>query len=167
MRARCGCKCEAKIVKDAISVVLSIANAHSKEYHEQEQGIKYLSHKQKCLVAESVKIAPMYPAETESEATYTAAYRASKKATRKLMRMRLCDKEECFTCRSIEQLKSHPSVAACLNGAPYKGPEKELPISACLGDNTFSVQNFSSNTLGLDANLCQTHTTAIPANKTT
>jgi len=59
MRARCGCKCEAKIVKNAISVVLSIANAHSKEDHEHEHGIKYLSHKQKCLVAESVKIAPM------------------------------------------------------------------------------------------------------------
>ena len=81
--------------------------------------------------------------------------------------MRLCDKEECFTCRSIEQLKTHPSVAACLNGAPYKGPEKELPISACLGDNSYPVQNFSLNTLGLPANLCQTHTTAIPANNGT
>jgi hypothetical protein len=59
MRARCGCQCEAKVVKDAISVVLSIANAHSKEDHEEEHGIKYLSHKQKCLVAESVKIAPL------------------------------------------------------------------------------------------------------------
>jgi hypothetical protein len=45
MRARCGCQCEAKIVKNAISVVLSIANAHSKEDHEEEKGIKYLSHK--------------------------------------------------------------------------------------------------------------------------
>jgi hypothetical protein len=64
-------------------------------------------------------------------------------------------------------LKTHPSVAACLRGAPYKGPAKELPISACLGDNTFAVQNFSENKLGLEANLCQTHTSAIPANNGT
>jgi hypothetical protein len=33
-----------------------------------------------------------------------------------------------------------------------------------VGDNTFSVQNFSINALGLDANFCQTHTSAIAAN---
>jgi hypothetical protein len=42
-----------------------------------------------------------------------------------------------------------------------------LPISACLGDNTFSVQDVSINTLGLDANVCQTHTSAIAANNGT
>jgi hypothetical protein len=47
-------------------VVLSIANAHSKEDHEEEQGIKYLSHKQKCLVAESVKIAASICADVEN-----------------------------------------------------------------------------------------------------
>jgi hypothetical protein len=83
------------------------------------------------------------------------------------MRMKLCDKEECFTCTTIQQLKTHPSVAACLHGAPYQGPAKELPISACLGDNTFAVQNFSDNKLGLPANVCQTHTSAIPANNGT
>jgi hypothetical protein len=63
IRYRSGCQCEAKIVKDATSVVLSIANAHTTEdHHEEERGIKYLSHKQKCLVAAAVKIAPMQTA---------------------------------------------------------------------------------------------------------
>jgi hypothetical protein len=39
----------------------------------------------------------LIPAETAFEVLYTAAYSASKIATRKLMRMRLCDKEEFFT----------------------------------------------------------------------
>ncbi len=69
--------------------------------------------------------------------------------------------------QSIAQLKTHSIVAACLTGPPYTGENKELPISACLGDNTFSVQNFSINTLGLDANVCQTHTSAIAANNGT
>jgi hypothetical protein len=76
----------------------------------------------------------LIPAETESKATYTAAYSASKKAAQKLMRLGLCEMEESFTCRSIEQLKTHSIVAACLKGSPYTGENKELPISACLGD---------------------------------
>jgi hypothetical protein len=62
MRDRCGCQCEAKIVKDATRVVLSIANAHTTDDHEEEEGIKFLTHKQKCLVAHAVKIAPMQTA---------------------------------------------------------------------------------------------------------
>ncbi len=106
----------------------------------------------------------LIPAETKSEAMYSAAYSASKKATCKLMRLHLCAKEECYTCRIIEQLKEHSTVAGCLKGAPYNSPEKEMPISACLGDNKFSVQNFSTKKLGLDANVCQTNTSAIAAN---
>jgi hypothetical protein len=62
MRGRNWCQCDAKIVNDTTTVVLLIANAHTTEDHEEEQGIKYLSHKQKCLVAAAVKVAPMQPA---------------------------------------------------------------------------------------------------------
>jgi hypothetical protein len=80
----------------------------------------------------------LIPAETESEATYTAAYSASKKVTQKLMRMRLCDKEECFICRTIEQLKKHRPVAACLKGTPYKGPTENC-ISLHVLETTHSL----------------------------
>ncbi len=40
-------------------MVLLIANAHTSQDHEEEQDIKYLSRKQKCLVAAAVKVAPM------------------------------------------------------------------------------------------------------------
>ncbi len=40
-------------------MVLLIANAHTSQDHEEEQDIKQLSHKQKCLVAAAVKITPM------------------------------------------------------------------------------------------------------------
>jgi hypothetical protein len=59
MRDRCRCQCEIKSVKDATTVVLLIANPHTSQDHEEEQDIKYLSHKQKCLVAADVKVAPM------------------------------------------------------------------------------------------------------------
>jgi hypothetical protein len=62
MLDRSGCQCGAKIVKDATFVVLLIANAHTTDDHEEEQGIKYLTHKQKCPVAQAVKIAPMQTA---------------------------------------------------------------------------------------------------------
>jgi hypothetical protein len=56
------CQYEAKIVKDTTTVVLSIANVHTTQDHEEEQGIKYLSHKQKSLVAAAVTDAPMQTA---------------------------------------------------------------------------------------------------------
>ncbi len=36
--------------------------SHTTQDHEEEQGIKFLSHKQKCLVAAAVKVAPMQTA---------------------------------------------------------------------------------------------------------
>ncbi len=60
MRDRCRCQCEIKSVKyAAATVVLLIANAHTSQHHEEEQDIKYLSHKQKCVVAAAVKVASM------------------------------------------------------------------------------------------------------------
>jgi hypothetical protein len=56
-RDRRWCKCEIKSVKDATTVVLLIANAHTGE--ENDIQVKYLSHKQECLVAADVKVAPM------------------------------------------------------------------------------------------------------------
>ncbi len=61
-RNRTGCQCEAKIVKDTTTVLLWIANAHTPEDHEEEHGIKFLSQKQKSLVALAVKVAPMQTA---------------------------------------------------------------------------------------------------------
>ncbi len=58
-RDRRRCQCEIKSVKGATTVVLLIANAHTGEDHKEENDIKYLSHKQKCLVEADVKVAPM------------------------------------------------------------------------------------------------------------
>ena len=41
---------------------------------------------------------------------------------------------------------------------------KELPISFALGDNSSAFQKFVTEQLGLNANVCQTHATAIPKN---
>jgi hypothetical protein len=62
LRNRTGCQCDAKIVNDTTTVSLWIANAHTTEDHEEEQDIRVLSHKQKCLVAAAVKVAPMQTA---------------------------------------------------------------------------------------------------------
>ena len=78
------------------------------------------------------------------------------------MRLPVCEDVGCQTSRSIELLKTSAAIVACLKGSPYTDKlRKELPISACLGDNSFAVQNFFTNTLGLPTGECQTHTTAI------
>jgi hypothetical protein len=59
----------------------------------------------------------LIPAESESEAAYSAAYAASKNATRAVMRLPLCEDDDCLTCRRIESLKTAQLVAACLAGA--------------------------------------------------
>ena len=64
------------------------------------------------------------------------------------------------TCTCIRGLREHETVACCLNSPPYK-EQKELPISYALGDNSSSFQKFVTEELELDANVCQTHATAI------
>ncbi len=62
MRDMSWCQCEAMIVKDATSVLVSIANAHKTQDHEEKKRIKYLRHQQKCLVAAAVKVSPVQTA---------------------------------------------------------------------------------------------------------
>jgi hypothetical protein len=42
--------------------------------------------------------------------------------------------------------------------------DKNLPIAVALGDNSAAWQKFARETLGLEANVCQMHATAIAAN---
>jgi hypothetical protein len=41
---------------------------------------------------------------------------------------------------------------------------KQLPIAVATGDNSSAWQKFAKDELGLEANVCQTHATAIAAN---
>ncbi len=52
-------------------------------------------------------------------------------------------------------------VAATSTEAYIK--DKKLPIAVALGDNWAALQKFARETLGLEANVCQTHATAIAA----
>ena len=68
----------------------------------------------------------------------------------------------------IGGLRQHETlaVACCLRGRPYK-EQKELPISYALGDNSACFQKFVTEELDLEANVCQTHATAIAKNNGT
>ena len=72
----------------------------------------------------------------------------------------------CATCTCISGLREHETVACCLKSPPYKDQE-ELPISYALGDNSSSFQKFVTEELELDANVIQTHATAIAKNNGT
>ena len=72
----------------------------------------------------------------------------------------------CATCTCISGLREHETVACCLKSPPYK-EQKELPISYALGDNSSSFQKFVTEELELDANVIQTHATAIAKNNGT
>ena len=105
----------------------------------------------------------LIPAQCESTQAYDEAYRAIKSAVRYLIRLKLCDKPDCETCRCIRQVRENPKVVAATSTREYI-EDKALPIARPLGDNSAAWQKFARDTLGLDSNVCQTHATAIAAN---
>ena len=110
----------------------------------------------------------LIPAECESSAAYVQAWRALKNALRLLIRLKLCDDEECEACRTIQDVREMPKVVAATTSGDYisTDPEnyKRLPIAVAMGDNSSAWQKFAKDELGLAANVCQTHATAIAAN---
>ena len=104
----------------------------------------------------------LIPAETESEAAYTQAYKVSNKALRALLDLSVCECSECESCTILGEIQNHPLVRACMVGPPYKD-HKELPVSKVLGDGHSGWLNFVRKILKIAANLCNTHATAIGA----
>ena len=100
----------------------------------------------------------LIPHQSESEAVYTEAYHASRRATRAVMALPLCGNSACATCKAIDIVCTNETVRCCLNGRPYKA-NHELPVSYGLSDNTETYQNFLKHCLNLLAELCQTHAT--------
>ena len=58
----------------------------------------------------------LIPAESESEAAYSAAYAASKNATRAVMRLPLCEDDDCLTCHAAEPTQAWPSINQGIRG---------------------------------------------------
>ena len=83
----------------------------------------------------------LIPHQSESEAVYTEAYHASRRATRAVMALPLCCNSACATCKAIDIVRTNETVRCCLNGRPYKA-NHELPVSHGLSDNTKTYQNF-------------------------
>ena len=106
----------------------------------------------------------LIPAENESAAAYTQAFRALKSCLRLLVRIKLCDDSHCETCTCIRQVREMPKVVAALAGEGYNSAAKLLPIARPMGDNSAAWQKFARESLGLDSLVCQTHATAIAAN---
>ena len=104
----------------------------------------------------------LIPHQSESEAVYTDAYHASRRATRAVMALPSCGRSNCSTCKAIDILRAHEAVRACLASRAYK-KDHELPVRHGLCDNTDTYRNFLKHCLKLLTELCQTHATAIPA----
>jgi len=105
----------------------------------------------------------LIPAQTESHAAYSEAYKASKAATRRIISLKACGRPDCVTCNSITDLRDLALVKNYLDSEPYK-VAKALPIAHPLGDNSSAWQKFAAEDLGLSSSVCQTHLTAIGAN---
>ena len=106
----------------------------------------------------------LIPAQTESKAVHTEAYHAMRRALRALTAVKTCDSCECCRCIS-DLLTDH--IVKCALRSPHYITKHELPISHGLSDNSWAFQNFMKNVLCIEAELCQTHATAIAANNGT
>ena len=58
-------------------------------------------------------------------------------------------------------------MKCALGSRHYATGQHKLPISHGLSDNLWVFQDFMENVLDIEAELCQTHTTAIAANNGT
>ena len=83
----------------------------------------------------------LIPHQSESEAVYTEAYHASRRATRAVMALPLCGNSACSTCKALDIVRTNETVRCCLIGRPCKA-NHELPVSHGLSDNTKTYQNF-------------------------
>jgi hypothetical protein len=106
------------------------------------------------------------PAECESCEAYVQAWRATKASVRSMLRLPTCDRQDCKTCRYMQELCDDPRVRAATSAKSYI-EQKKMPIAIPLGDNSASWQKFAAEELGLPANVCQTHASAIAANNGT
>jgi hypothetical protein len=108
----------------------------------------------------------LIPAESESSATYIEAYKAASAASRKFIGVRLCEDATCVTCTAIGTLLANRDVKDVLESEAYLQGRK-FPVSQSMGDNSEAFQKFVRDHLGMDANICQTHATAIGKNNGT
>ena len=83
-----------------------------------------------------------------------------------MISLRTCEQAECKACTYIAGLQDEEDVQCCLRSRLYLS-DKELPISIALGDNSSAWQKFCRDDLHLEANVCQTHATAIAKNNGT
>jgi hypothetical protein len=111
-------------------------------------------------------ISSLIPAESESSATYIEAYKAASAASRKFIDVRLCEDTTCATCKAIGALLENCDVKAVLESEAYL-KDRKFPVLQAMGDNSEAFQKFVRDHLGMDANECQTHATAICKNNGT
>ena len=105
-------------------------------------------------------------AESESSAAYIEAYKAASAASRKFIGVRRCEAATCATCNAIGTLLANRDVKDVLASEAYLEGRK-FPVLQAMGDNSEAFQKFVRDHLGMDANICQTHATAIGKNNGT
>jgi hypothetical protein len=77
--------------------------------------------------------------------------------------LKLCDRPDCAACSCIQEVLENLKVVAATSTEAYI-KDKKLPIAVALDNNSAAWQKFARETLVLEANVCQTHATAIAAN---
>ena len=104
------------------------------------------------------------PADTESEESYTTIWNAYRKALHVLLyKVKRCCIHACVFCTELENILSHPLMAAHKDSVDFT--RHKLPLKGSLGDQGGGGHNFSEKTLGLLAAVCCTHATIINRKK--
>ena len=102
-RDRCSCQCEARIVRNAkeVTVTLLVVDAHSSANHEREMGIKVLCHKQKVFVASAVKVSPMQTANHFFQNIDGSSSKSIDRSLQKSVACMVCKDQKFLTSSSI------------------------------------------------------------------
>ena len=86
------------------------------------------------------------PADTESEESYTTIWNAYRKALHALLyKVKRCCIHACVFCTEIENILSHPAMAAHKDSDDFK--KQKVLVKGSLGDQHGGGKNFSKNVL--------------------
>jgi hypothetical protein len=102
--------------------------------------------------------------ESESKQVIQGTFRAAQSAVFMLMKQyRVCSRPGCRTCAHVAELMEKDLVKQFKAKPAFTADKFKLEVDATLSDLSLGWNGFTVEEFGFEPNMCQNHTTGIPA----